>query len=179
VSDLWGPAELALFLQQHAPTMQLVANLGETPTVPAAAAALGVESDQIIKTLLFVVDGPASASPGGGERAAEMVVVISNGERRVDKGALAVHFGVGKKRITLAPAELVAAQVGYAVGGVPPVGHRSPLPVLLDASVQEAALRYGGIFYGGGGDDRTMLRLTLDDLLRLTRATVVPLSSQP
>lgn len=165
-----GPADLALFLQAHAPDAHLVGDLGETPTVPAAAAALGVETDQIIKTLLFAVDGAAGAAP-------QTLVVISNGERRVDKGLLAAHVGASKKRVTLAPADLVAAQVGYAVGGVPPFGHRTPLPVLLDAAVVDAAARYDGLLYGGGGDDHTMLRLTLDDLLRLCRPTILPLSA--
>lgn len=162
------PDDLAAYLAAYAPAALLVGDLGETPTVPAAAAALGVETDQIIKTLLFVVER------GGGQE--ETVVVISHGERRVDKGLLADALGVGKKRVTLAPAPLVLEQVGYAVGGVPPVGHRTPLPVLLDQSVVAAAARYGGILFGGGGDDRTMLRISLDDLLRLCTPRILPLS---
>jgi len=166
--EVMGPDDLAAFVATHAPGALLVRELGETPTVPAAAAALGVEADQIIKTLLFVVEEHANP---------RTVVIISNGERRVDKGAVAMHFGVGKKRVTLAPAALVAELVGYAVGGVPPFGHRSALPVLLDASVVAAAERYAGLLYGGGGDDRTMMRVSLDDLLRICTPTVLPLSA--
>ena len=108
----------------------------------------------------------------------ETVVVISHGERRIDKSLLAAAFGVGKKRVTLAPAALVLEVVGYAVGGVPPVGHRIPLPVLLDQSVLAAAERYSGALYGGGGDDRTMVRITLADLLRLCAPRILPLSTQ-
>jgi prolyl-tRNA editing enzyme YbaK/EbsC (Cys-tRNA(Pro) deacylase) len=167
------PDDLRRYLETHAPDARLIDGLGETPTVPAAAAVLGVEPDQIIKTLLFVVNGGAAAGTVG---APDLYVVISHGERRVDKGLLAVHLGVGKKKVTLAPADLVLAQVGYPVGGVPPVGHRTPLPVLLDASVLTLRERFGGVIYGGGGDDRTMLRLTLDDLLRLCQPQIVRLS---
>ncbi len=163
-----GPDDLRRFLAAHAPHAHLIDGLGETPTVPAAAAALGVEPDQIIKTLLFVTES-------GGDAPA-LWVVISHGERRVDKGLLAAHLAVSKKKVTLAPAALVLERVGYPVGGVPPVGHRTPLPVLLDASVLEVRERFGGILYGGGGDDRTMLRLSLDDLLRLCRPQIVRLS---
>lgn len=166
------PADLRRYLAQHAPDAQLIEDVGHTPTVPAAAAVLGVEPDQIIKTLLFTVKEAAGADGAG----LSLVVVISHGERRVDKARLAAHLGVGKKQVTLASAERVLAAVGYAVGGVPPVGHRTPLPVLLDASVLTLRERFGGVLYGGGGDDRTMLRLTLDDLLRLCTPAIVPLS---
>lgn len=163
------PADLHRFLVERAPSAELIGELGDTPTVPAAAAALGVEPDQIVKTLLFEI------KEGSGERP-RLVAVISHGERRVDKGRVGAHFGAGKKQVTLAPADRVLAEVGYPVGGVPPVGHRTALPVLLDASVVEAAARFGGVLYGGGGDDRTMLRLGLDDLLRLCAPVVLPLS---
>jgi prolyl-tRNA editing enzyme YbaK/EbsC (Cys-tRNA(Pro) deacylase) len=168
-SPLLTPADLHRYLEEHAPDALLIDNLGDTPTVPAAAAALGVEPDQIIKTMLFEVKMPGAAEPA-------LVVVIGNGERRIDKRLLADQFGVGKKQVTLAGAERVAAEVGYPVGGVPPVGHRTALPVLLDESVLEIGERFGGILYGGGGDDHTMLRLTLDELMRLRQPVVVRLS---
>jgi prolyl-tRNA editing enzyme YbaK/EbsC (Cys-tRNA(Pro) deacylase) len=165
------PDDLRRFLADHAPGALLIEDVGHTPTVPAAAAVLGVEPDQIIKTLLFTV----KSAPGESEP--PLVVVISHGERRVDKARLAAHLGVGKKQVTLASAERVLAATGYPVGGVPPVGHRASLPVLLDASVLTLRERYGGLIYGGGGDDRTMLRLTVDELLRLCRPTIVALSA--
>lgn len=175
MSRLLGPDDLVLYLREHAPTAQLARNLGDTPTVPAAAAALGVHPDQIVKTLLFVIEGARAAS-GEEQSADQLVVVISNGERRIDKRLLGAHYGVGKKRVLLAPAPLVAQQVGYAVGGVPPVGHRTPLPVLLDTAVEEAAARHAGALWAGGGDDHTMLRIDLADLLRLCTPTRLPLS---
>lgn len=162
------PADLQAWLDIHAPDATLVADLGETPTVPAAAAALGVEPDQIIKTLLFTLE-----REGGLE---ETVVVISNGERRVDTRLLATECGVARKRIVLASAQRVAELIEYPVGGVPPFGHGTRLRVLLDASVLRAAEQYGGVLYGGGGDDHTMMRLTLEDLLRLCQPRVAGLS---
>lgn len=161
-------ADLQRFIDAHAIQAELLPDIGHTPTVPAAAQALGVEPDQIVKTLLFLVEHPeAGVTP---------VVVISHGERRVDKGLLAARFAVSKKRVTLAPADVVLATLGYPAGGVPPFGHLTPLPVIVDASVNALDTRHGGVIYGGGGDDRTMMRLTVAELLRVTEAVVLAVS---
>jgi prolyl-tRNA editing enzyme YbaK/EbsC (Cys-tRNA(Pro) deacylase) len=124
----------------------------ETPTVSAAAAALGVETSQIIKSLLFLMR----------ERP---VLVIASGDRLVDRGILAAKFGVGKKQIKLADAETVLRLTGYPAGGVPPFGHPAPLPTLLDRAVLA-----WDVVYGGGGDDRTLLRIAPGELARVTDA---------
>lgn len=163
------PLDLQTYLTTAALEAELLHDLGDTPTVPAAAAALGVETDQIIKTLLFLVEQPVPTP----------IVVISHGEHRVDKKLVAKHFGVGTKRVKLAPAEVVLELIGYPAGGVPPLGHKTRLPVLLDASVVATADRFGGVLFGGGGDDRTMLRITLAELLRVIAPTVVAVSERP
>lgn len=168
-ASLYTTADLQRFIDAHAIQAELLPDIGHTPTVPAAALALGVTPDQIVKTLLFLIEPQ-------GQDAATPVVVISHGERRVDKGRLAARFGVSKKRVTLAPAAVVLATLGYPAGGVPPFGHHTPLPVIVDASVQALNARHGGVIYGGGGDDRTMMRLTVTELLRVTKAEVLAVS---
>lgn len=162
-----SPADLQRFMTEQAIEAELICDIGHTPTVPAAAAVLGVEPDQIIKTLLFLIERPDAAIP-------IPVVVISNGERRVDKRRLADHFGVGKKRVTLAAAEMVLETLGYPAGGVPPFGHATDVPVLIDASVVGLEARYDGVIFGGG--DHTMMRLTVAELLRVSGAEVVEVS---
>jgi prolyl-tRNA editing enzyme YbaK/EbsC (Cys-tRNA(Pro) deacylase) len=165
------PLHLQHYLTQAQIEARLLHDLGDTPTVPAAAAALGVETDQIIKTLLFLIEQPTQAE-------STPVIVISHGERLVDRKRLAAHFGVGGKRVKFAPAAVVLALLGYPAGGVPPFGHKTAVPVILDASVVAAAERFDGVLYGGGGDDRTMLRVTLTELLRVVKPTVVALNGQ-
>lgn len=166
-----SPTDLQAYIQTEAIAAQLIGGLGDTPTVPAAASALGVDSDQIVKTLLFLVEQPAEQN-----MPAIPVVVISHGERRVDKKLLADHFGVGNKRVKLAPASVVLELLGYPAGGVPPFGHREILPVIVDTSVIVAGERFGGIIYAGGGDDRTMMKLTVAELLKQTKPTVMAVS---
>lgn len=166
MSEQCTPADLVAWIKSHAVEARLIQEIGETPTVPAAAAALGVEADRIIKTLLFLVNDPAEK-----EAPPQAVVVISNGERRVEKRPLAEHFGVGKKQVKLAPPDVVLDQLGYPAGGVPPVGHRHRLPVLLDASIADFAP--DSLVYGGGGDDQSMLELRVGELVRVVEPVAI------
>ena len=149
------PDDLHQYIEEHGIEAQLLRDVGETPTVLDAARALNVPPEQIIKTLLFLVDG-------------QPVVYITNGPERVDPRLLARYFGVGRKKVKLADAETVLRLTGYPAGGVPPFGHKTPLPVLVNARVLSLP-----VVYGGGGDDRTMLRVTPEELVRVTRATVI------
>ena len=71
--------DLQLYLDREKISARLISDVGHTPTVPDAARVLGVEPEQIIKTLLFVLEP--------GEHAGQVpaaVVVIANGENRVN-----------------------------------------------------------------------------------------------
>ena len=93
-----------------------------TATAPEAAAAAGCELGAIVKSLLFLVDGRPT-------------LVLVAGDRMADQKKLAARFDVGKKRVRLADAETVLRVTGYEIGGVPPVGHNSALPTLVDESL--------------------------------------------
>jgi prolyl-tRNA editing enzyme YbaK/EbsC (Cys-tRNA(Pro) deacylase) len=151
------PADLARTIEQRGIDARLITDIGDTPTVPTAAAALGVSVDEILKTLLFYVKG-------------EPWVVISHGVEPVPARVLADHFGVGKRQIKLARPEQVLAETGFPVGGVPPICHRNPNPVIMAQSILDYE-----IVFGGGGDDHTMLRIPVSELLRLLTPTLLPL----
>jgi Cys-tRNA(Pro) deacylase len=146
-----SPHDLARFIVEQAIDAQIMPVDIDTPTVSDAARALGIQTAQIIKTLLFVVkDAP--------------VVVIANGDMVVDRHPLAARFAVGKKQVKLADVETVQRVLGYPAGGVPPFGHTTAVPVLLDEK-----MRGWDVVYGGGGDHRTLLRITPAELARVTR----------
>ncbi len=128
-----------------------------TETVEAAAAALNVPPERIVKSLLFLAGG-------------KPVLVISCGTDRIDRRVLASHFGVGRKRVVLADAETVQAATGYEVGAVPPFGHREKLDVILDRSVLEHSM-----VYAGGGSKDSLLEIAPQEILRMTGATVLDL----
>ena len=86
-------------------------------TAQDAAATAGCELGQIVKSLVFVDDsGP--------------VLVLCAGDRRVDAAAL------GLRR---AKPDVVREATGFAIGGVPPLGHDSPLRTVVDASLRRFA----------------------------------------
>jgi Cys-tRNA(Pro)/Cys-tRNA(Cys) deacylase len=163
--------DVQAFIEAHHIDARLIRDIGHTPTVPAAAEALGVHPDQIVKTLLFLVRAQETADSDP-----QAVVVISNGTNHIDKKALARRYGVGKKRVKLAPPELVLERVGYPAGGVPPFAHRLALPVLIDPSVVSLADRFNGRIYAGGGDDMTMMELSVAELIRILHPEVLELN---
>jgi prolyl-tRNA editing enzyme YbaK/EbsC (Cys-tRNA(Pro) deacylase) len=173
MTSLLTPDDLQAYILEHGISARLIRNLGDTSTVPLAASALGVEPRQIIKSLLFLV-GPPVITQG----LPQPVLAISHGEKQVDHKAIAAHFGVGGKKVKFARADVVLTALGYAAGGVPPFGHSTAVQVIVDSSLVELETYPGGLIYGGGGDDSTMLELTVSELLRVTGATVLKLSAQ-
>lgn len=129
-----------------------------------AAAALGVEPERVLKTLLASVD-PSTGSGGSGR----LVVGIVPVSGQLDLKALA--SAVGGKRAEMADPKVAERTTGYVVGGISPVGQRKQLPTVLDAS----ALGYDAVLVSGGkrGLD---LELSPHDLVRVTGATVAPIS---
>jgi prolyl-tRNA editing enzyme YbaK/EbsC (Cys-tRNA(Pro) deacylase) len=165
------PDDLEAYLTSEGIEARLVRDLGDTRTVPLAAAALGVEADRIIKSLLFLVRLPGQ--PG----VPQPVLVIVGGERRVDYRALGAHFDVSRKKVRMAAADVVLALLGYPAGGVPPFGHRAQVPVIVDAALLAAQADDCTTVYGGGGDEGTMLEITLAELLRVVQPEVLDLTS--
>jgi Cys-tRNA(Pro)/Cys-tRNA(Cys) deacylase len=126
-----------------------------------AATALGVEPERVLKTLLATVD----ASTGSGR----LVVGIVPVSGQLDLKAVAA--AVGGKRAEMADPRLAERTTGYVVGGISPVGQRKQLPTVVDAS----ALEFNTVLVSGGkrGLD---LELAPQDLVRVTAATVAPIS---
>lgn len=97
-----------------------------TRTAQEAAAAVGVEVGQIVKSLVFVDDeGP--------------LLCLCAGDRRVDTERL----GHGVRQ---AKGDEVRAATGFAIGGVPPVGHEQPVRTVVDASLR----RFDVVWCAGG-----------------------------
>jgi Cys-tRNA(Pro) deacylase len=129
-----------------------------TPTVEDAARALEVETSQIIKSLVFHIDGTP-------------LLVINNGLNRVDRRKLAAYLKVGRKRVKFAAPDQVFDYTGFIVGSMPPFGHKQKMRTLVDPAVSQQE-----VIYGGGGDINAMLRLKPAELLAATGAEVTALS---
>ncbi|MFF4644794.1 YbaK/EbsC family protein [Streptomyces sp. NPDC001389] len=102
-----------------------------TRTAADAAAAIGCELSQIVKSLIFAADGVP-------------VLVLMDGASRVDVEAVRRQLDAGK--VTRADAAVVRETTGYAIGGVPPFGHRTRTRVLAD----RALLRHDVVWAAAG-----------------------------
>ncbi|MEK6373939.1 MAG: YbaK/EbsC family protein [Acidobacteriota bacterium] len=121
-----------------------------TRTAAEAAQAVGCEVGQIAKSLVFRdADG-------------EAVLVITCGTNRVNEKRL------GLER---ASAELVREKTGYAIGGIPPVGHATPLRTFID----EDLLRFERI-WAAAGTPNAVFQLLAADLARITGGAVIPVT---
>jgi Cys-tRNA(Pro)/Cys-tRNA(Cys) deacylase len=121
-----------------------------------AAAALGVEPDRVFKTLLVEVDG-------------RLVVGIVPVTGRLDLKALAA--AVGGRRAAMADPALAERRTGYVVGGISPLGQKTPSPTVLD----ETAELWDTVFVSGGrrGLD---VELAPADLVTATSAALAPIA---
>ena len=88
-----------------------------TKTAADAAAAIGCEVGQIVKSLVFAIDG-------------QPVVAYVSGANQLDEGLLAT--AAGGARCERVDADVVRRSTGFPMGGVPPIGHATPLPVFVD-----------------------------------------------
>lgn len=132
-----------------------VIELGEsTRTSVEAAAAVGCTVGQIAKSLLF--RGAASGRP---------VLIIASGTNRVNEKSLSALLGETLQR---PDADFVREQTGFAIGGVPPLGHAQPLLTLIDADLW----RYEQI-WAAAGHPNAVFMLTPDDLVRMTGGAVI------
>lgn len=132
---------------------RIVALAATARTAEDAAKACGVPVGAIVKSLLFEIeDAP--------------VLALIAGDRRCDVAALPAALGrSGQAR--RCDAERVRAVTGFAIGGVAPVGHRTPLPTAIDASLG----RFERLL-AAAGHPHCVFATSLAELAALTGGTV-------
>src|SRR4051794_13244528 len=124
-------------------------------TAAAAAEQLGVTVAQIANSLVFAVPDDAAA---GGRRP---LLVLTSGAHRVDTAKVAALLGVA--RLDRADPDFVREATGFAIGGVAPVGHLTPIETLVDVDLA----RHDQV-WAAAGHARTVFPTTFDELVRIT-----------
>ncbi|WP_328538282.1 YbaK/EbsC family protein [Streptomyces sp. NBC_00344] len=122
-----------------------------TRTAVEAAAAIGCELSAIVKSLIFEADGVP-------------VLVLMDGSSRVDVDL--VRAVLGAEKVTRADAALVRETTGYAIGGVPPFGHRTRTRVVADRGL----LRHP-VVWAAAGTPHTVFALEPKSLVAYAGAT--------
>ena len=138
-------------------TSQVVELPESTRSAAEAAQAIGCRVEQIVKSLVF--RGRSTNRP---------ILAVVSGGNRVDEEKLAVLVA---EPVAKADAEYVRQRTGYAIGGVPPVGHVESLVCVVD----EDLLQYEQI-WAAAGTPRAVFQLTPADLQRITNGRVVSMA---
>ena len=124
-----------------------------TRTTHEAADRAGCELGQIVKSLIF--RGKTSGKP---------ILVLTSGANRVDEKRISEYAG---ESISRADADFVRTVTGYAIGGVPPIGHNEKMETYLD----EDFLQYKMV-WAAAGTPNAIFELTMDDLQKMTEGKI-------
>jgi prolyl-tRNA editing enzyme YbaK/EbsC (Cys-tRNA(Pro) deacylase) len=128
-----------------------------TRTAADAAAAIGCDVAQIVKSLVFVADGVP-------------VLVLTSGANRVDEARLAEHLRA--EEVRKASADEVRRATGYAIGATPPFGHETRLRVLCDLDLTD----HDEVWAAAGTAD-SVFPISPGQLLEASGGRTVPVAS--
>ena len=126
-----------------------------TKTAADAAAAIGVDIGQIVKSLIFAVDG-------------DVVLAYVSGANQLDEKKLAAAAGGAK--CSRVDADVVREATGFPIGGVPPFGHTKQLRVFIDPDL----LQWPEV-WAAAGTWNDVFPIAPNDLVRASGAVVTDL----
>ena len=132
---------------------------GSTRTAQEAADSIGCTVAQIAKSLVFRE-----------KETGRPVLVIASGANRVDIKKIQSTEGI---KLAKADGNFVKERLGYAIGGVPPVGHNEPLETLLDKD-----LKNHDIIWAAAGTPFAVFQLKPADLDPLTKGKWIDLAEE-
>jgi prolyl-tRNA editing enzyme YbaK/EbsC (Cys-tRNA(Pro) deacylase) len=141
-------------LQAQGVACQVVELPDSTRSAQEAADAIGCQVAQIVKSLVFV-----------GKQTQQPVLVLASGANRVNEKKLKALL---EEPIKKASAEFVRDTTGFAIGGVPPVGHRQALTTFID----EDLLQYDDI-WAAAGTPHAVFKLTPVELATIAGGRVI------
>ncbi|HET7010886.1 MAG TPA: YbaK/EbsC family protein, partial [Anaerolineales bacterium] len=124
-----------------------------TRSAADAARAVGCDVARIVKSLVFRTSRGAP------------ILVLTSGAHRVDEATLREEVG---EPIERADADYVRRETGFAIGGVPPVGHPAPIRTLIDRELMAHST-----IWAAAGTPNAVFEVAPQDLLRYAGAEVV------
>lgn len=154
-----GPERVADAAAALGLAIQIIEHAKPTRTAEEAAAAAGCALGQIIKSLVF--RGAESGRP---------VLILVSGANRVDPEALVESLG---EAVVRPDADYVRAVTGYAIGGIPPFGHATPMTTLIDRDL----LAYDRV-WAAAGSPRTVFEIAPGLLAEKTGAKAATIAAR-
>jgi len=134
-------------------TTTIVEFSASTRTAQEAADAIGCTVAQIVKSLIFCT-----------QQTNQPILVLTSGVNRVNEKIIEQLVG---EKIKKADADFVRTVTGFAIGGVPPVGHTQKIMTFID----EDLLQYDQV-WAAAGTPHTVFCLNSSDLVRITDGTI-------
>jgi prolyl-tRNA editing enzyme YbaK/EbsC (Cys-tRNA(Pro) deacylase) len=126
-------------------------------TVEDAARSIGCQAAQIVKSLIFRTGDTARP-----------ILVLASGVNRVNETAIAEHVG---EAIAKADADFVRETTGFAIGGIPPIGHKQAIITFIDKDL----LAHAEV-WAAAGTPHAVFCLASSALVELTAGKVISLS---
>ena len=150
-----GVKEVKSYIDKNGINAEIIMFEAEQAKTSASAAEhLGCEVAQIAKSIILKAEQP--------------ILVILSGDMRVDLKKISDFIG---QKAKLASPEYVIEEVGFIIGGVPPMGFDRSVRILMDKSVE----RFTEVFSSGGSRE-SILRISVDDLKNATKCKLVDVS---
>lgn len=141
-------------LAQKGLSLNVIELSATTRTAQDAAAAVGCSVSQIVKSLVFRVD--ATQQP---------LLLLVSGSNRVNEKVIEQHLG---NQISRPDADYVCEVTGFAIGGIPPVGHKQTIQTLIDQDL----LKYDFV-WAAAGTPNAIFSLKSSDLQNLTNGMII------
>ena len=141
-------------LETQGLSLEVIELPGSTRTAAEAAQAVGCHVGQIVKSLVFKT-----------KRSKRPILVLTSGQNRVNERRIEaiIDEPLGK-----ADADFVRKYTGFAIGGVPPVGHLEHLETFVDGDL----LQYD-FLWAAAGTPHAVFRLTPEDLVNISAGRVI------
>jgi len=128
-----------------------------TRTAADAAAAIGCDVAQIVKSLVFR------------KRSGDALLVLVSGRNRVDEAKVGALVA---EPISKADAVFVREATGFAIGGVPPAGHAGPIETLVDRDLLSL-----GTLWAAAGTPQTVFPIAPEELVRVAGGRVADVAA--
>lgn len=151
VRDAADAAGLAIEIRTHAQP---------TRTAEEAAAACGCDVAEIVKSLVF--QGKTSGAP---------YLLLVSGANRVDEKAVAAELGETLQR---PDAQYVREVTGFAIGGIPPLGHATAIKTYVDRHLTTRVR-----VWAAAGTPESVFAVAPDALVKATGARVIDVTKRP
>jgi prolyl-tRNA editing enzyme YbaK/EbsC (Cys-tRNA(Pro) deacylase) len=141
-------------LTQKGLDLKVVELPSSTRTAADAAQTIGCEIAQIIKSLIFKTATTNKA-----------ILILASGPNRVNEKTVEKEIG---EKIVKADADFVREVTGFAIGGIPPMGHKQPVQTLIDQDL----LKYQEL-WAAAGTPNAVFRLYSKDIENLTGGKII------